>query len=64
MSKILHILAAVNESVNVFELKPKRKYTEPKIYTGGIEVSKWSKYSNDEKEKALKKTMVCLFFFS
>ena len=63
MSKILHILAAVNESVNVFELKPKRKYTEPKIYTGGIEVSKWSKYSNDEKEKALKKQWFVYFSF-
>ena len=63
MSKILHILAAVNETVNVFELKPKRKYTEPKIYTGGIEVSKWSKYSNEQKEKALKKQWFVYFSY-
>ena len=63
MSKILHILASVNETVNVFELKPKRKYTEPKIYTGGIEVSKWSKYSNVEKENALKKQWFVYFSY-
>lgn len=63
MSKILHILAAVNETVNVFELKPKRKYTEPKIYTGGIEVSKWSKYSNEQKENALKKQWFVYFSY-
>ena len=52
MSKILSILQIVNETVNDFTLKPKRNYTEPKIYTGGIEITKWSKYSKAEQQGA------------
>ena len=63
MSKILSILQIVNETVNDFTLKPKRNYTEPKIYTGGIEITKWSKYSKAEQQEALDKTCLSIFLF-
>ena len=63
MSKILSILQIVNETVNDFTLKPKRNYTEPKIYTGGIEITKWSKYSKAEQQGALEKNWFVYFSF-
>ena len=63
MSKILSILQIVNETVNDFTLKPKRNFTEPKIYTGGIEITKWSKYSKAEQEEALEKNWFVYFSF-
>lgn len=63
MSAILSILTKVNETVNVFDLKLKRKYTDPKIYTGGIDITKWSKYSKAEQEKALAKNWFVYFSF-
>jgi integrase len=63
MSSILSILTKVNETVNVFDLKLKRKYTDPKIYTGGIDITKWSKYSKAEQEKALAKNWFVYFSF-
>lgn len=63
MSKIIRILTNVNETVNVFDLKPQKKFSEPKIYTGGLDIRKWSKYSNEEKQKALKKEWFVYFSF-
>lgn len=63
MSKILSILQIVNETVNDFNLKPKRNFTEPKIYTGGIEITKWSKYSKAEQQEALEKNWFVYFSF-
>ena len=63
MSNILHILRNVNKNVNDFTLKPKRKYSEPKIYTGGLEIAKWSKYSKAEQEIAMKKNWFVYFSF-
>ena len=63
MSKILSILQIVNEAVNDFTLKSKRNFTEPKIYTGSIEITKWSKYSKAEQQEALDKTGLCISLF-
>ena len=63
MSKILSILQIVNETVNDFTLKSKRNFTEPKIYTGGIEITKWSKYSKAEQQEALEKNWFVYFSF-
>jgi integrase len=63
MSNILHILRRVNENVNDFTLKPKRKYSDPKIYTGGLDIAKWSKYSKAEQEIALQKNWFVYFSF-
>ena len=63
MSKILHILETVNETVNDFYLKPKRNYSEPKIYSGTLDYKKWSKYSKTEQDEALKKDWFVYFSF-
>jgi len=56
MPKLIEILQNENISVN-----PKKKYSEPKIYTGGVDVSKWGKLSKTEKEKALSKHW-CVYY--
>ena len=63
MSAILHILRQVNENVNDFTVKPKRNYSDPKIYTGGIEITNWTKYTKAEQEIALKKNWFVYFSF-
>ncbi len=63
MSEILRILTNVNETVNVFEMKPKRKYSEPQIYTGGLDIKKWHRYSKEEREKALNKAWFLYYSF-
>ncbi|BCY28377.1 tyrosine-type recombinase/integrase [Flavobacterium okayamense] len=63
MSKILRILEIVNQNVNDFQLKPKRKYSEPKIYTGGVNIAAWHKYTKEEQENALKKEWFVYFSF-
>ena len=49
MSEIIRILTNVNETVNVFDLKPLKNFSEPKIYTGGSDIRKWTKYSHEGK---------------
>ena len=62
MSKLLHLLTNVNNNVNDFILvKPQKLYSEPKIYTGGVDISKWSKLSKQEKDIALSKHW-CVYY--
>ncbi len=63
MSRILRILEIVNENVNDFTVSKKPNFTQPKIYTGGIDISKWSKYTKAEQEKALGKNWFVYFSF-
>lgn len=53
MSTILLLLRTVHE--NVHDFKMKLNFSEPKIFTGGVSVSDWSKLSKPEKEAALEK---------
>ncbi|AOR28705.1 integrase [Formosa sp. Hel1_33_131] len=56
MPRLVDILKTVHGTVHDFDkVKPKRKYSEPKIYTGGVDVSKWNKLSKEEQKKALSK---------
>ena len=55
------LLHTVNTSVNVFDMK--LNFSEPKIYTGGIKISEWSKLTKSEKEKALKKDWFVYYSF-
>ncbi|MFC4267350.1 tyrosine-type recombinase/integrase [Polaribacter marinivivus] len=47
------LLRTVNATVNVFSMK--LNYSEPKIYTGGVDISQWAKLSSLTKKEALSK---------
>jgi hypothetical protein len=55
------LLRTVNATVNVFTMK--LNYSEPKIYTGGVDISTWSRLAIDEKKKALTKDWFVYFSF-
>ncbi|MBT9187623.1 site-specific integrase [Zobellia russellii] len=55
------LLRSVNKSVNTFPMK--MNYVEPKIHTGGVDVSKWSSLTKTEREAALKKPWFVYFSF-
>ena len=62
MSKLIKILQNVNGNVNDLEIvKPKKIYSEPKIYTGGVDILKWNKLSQEDKAKALTKHW-CVYY--
>lgn len=61
MSTILLLLQSVHENVHDFAMK--LNYSEPKIFTGGVSISRWSTLSNDEKKKALEKDWYIYFSF-
>jgi integrase len=53
MSNISVLLLNVHANVHVLSMK--LNYSEPKIYTGGIDISQWSKLSKKEQTAALDK---------
>jgi integrase len=53
MSSISLLLLKVHD--NVHELTMKLNYSDPKFYTGGVNISKWSSLSKTEKKSALSK---------
>ena len=53
MSSIFLFLQNVYENVHVLPMKS--NYSEPKIFTGGVDVNLWSKLTNMEKRLALNK---------
>lgn len=57
MSEILTLLLKVHDSVHVFEdqIMPKKPYSEPKLYTGGIDLKTWNKLTTQQKQDALSK---------
>ena len=62
MSSIFLLLQRVHENVHVLPMK--LNYSEPKIYTGGVDISSWSKLTTKEKKSFTRETLVCLFFIS
>jgi integrase len=53
MSKILKIISKVHGKVH--DLRIKKQYSGPYIYTGGVDITQWNKIKKDEREAALKK---------
>jgi len=48
MSSISLFLRSVNDSVNVFKMN--QPYSEPKIFTGGVDISQWKNLTNQEQK--------------
>lgn len=61
MSSIFLLLQRVHEKVHSFPMK--LNYSEPKIYTGGVNISSWSKLSTKEQKKALSKSWYIYYSF-
>ena len=53
MSTISLLLQAVH--VSVHDLPMKTNYSEPKIFTGGVEFSQWNKLSKQAQQEAISK---------
>ena len=61
MSSIFLLLQRVHENVHVLPMK--LNYSEPKIYTGGVDISTWSKLTSKEKKASLEKPWYVYFSF-
>ena len=61
MSKLLLLLLAVHDTVH--DLQMKTNYSEPKIFTGKVDVSKWNKLSKQEQNEAISKEWYVYFSF-
>ena len=61
MSSILVLLQNVHETVHVFNMK--LNYSEPKIFTGGVDISQWNKLSKEEQKAALEKDWYIYYSF-
>ena len=55
------LLRTVNATVNVLNMK--LNYSEPKIFTGGVNISQWTKLTSLEKKDALEKDWFVYFSF-
>ncbi len=55
MSKIIDLIAKVHATVHSLNNGMKRPYSEPKIYAGGADLSRWGKLTKEEKATALSK---------
>lgn len=69
MSKYFLALQTVNKTVNDFTSKSanlltmKRNYSEPKIFTGGVDVTQWNKLTSKQKKEALDKDWFVYYSF-
>jgi len=61
MSTISLLLRTVHENVHVFNMK--LNYSEPKIYTGGVTIAKWSTLSKSQQKQALDKDWYIYYSF-
>ena len=61
MSKLLLLLLAVHDTVH--DLPMKTNYSEPKIFTGKVDVSKWNKLSKQEQNEAISKDWYVYYSF-
>ena len=61
MQSISLLLRAVHVSVHDLPMKP--NYSDPKIYTGGIQISQWNKLSKVEQNQALSKEWYVYYSF-
>ena len=56
MPNIFLLLRAVHENVHVFTMKT--DYSDPKIFTGGVDLNSWSKLTSKEKTDQSQKLCV------
>lgn len=61
MSSFLLLLQRVHERVHVLPMK--LNYSEPKIFTGGVDINSWSKLSASAKKEALSKSWYVYYSF-
>ncbi len=61
MSSIYLFLRAVNDSVNVFKMN--QPYSEPKIFTGGVDTNQWTSLTSKEQKLALSKEWFVYYSF-
>ena len=61
MPTISLLLQRVHENVHVFPMK--LNYSHPKIYTGGVDISQWTKLSKTEQTEALQKDWYVYYSF-
>ncbi|WP_231500524.1 hypothetical protein [Maribacter sp. Hel_I_7] len=61
MSSISVLLLNVHENVHV--LRMKLNYSDPKIYTGGVDITQWSKLTRKEQKTALLKDWYVYYRF-
>lgn len=61
MPNIFLLLRAVHDTVHDFSMK--NNYSEPKIFTGGFDISSWSKLASNEKKQALNKPWYVYYSF-
>ena len=61
MSSIFLLLQKVHDSVH--DLSMKLNYSEPKIFTGGVDITSWSKLSKALQKDALKKDWYVYYSF-
>ncbi|NQY07534.1 MAG: site-specific integrase [Flavobacteriaceae bacterium] len=56
-------LLLLNVHANVYNLSMKLNYSEPKIYTGGVDIKNWSKLTKEEQQVALNKDWYVYYSF-
>ena len=61
MSSIFLLLQNVHENVHDFPMK--LNYSEPKIYTGGVDINTWSKLPKASQKAALNKHWYMYYSF-
>jgi hypothetical protein len=61
MSYISLLLRSVHDSVHTFSMN--LNFNEPKIYTGGVDITKWSTLSKSSQKEALLKSWYIYFSF-
>ncbi|WP_268846557.1 tyrosine-type recombinase/integrase [Flavobacterium aestivum] len=61
MQKINDFLKNIHKNVHGLEMK--RQYSDPKIYTGGVDIKKWKTLSEAQKQAALKKNWYLYYSF-
>ena len=61
MSSIFLLLQRVHENVHDFPMKV--NFSEPKIYTGGVDINSWSKLTKKEQKAALAKPWYVYYSF-
>lgn len=59
----LKYIAHISNNLSKQKIMSKPNYSEPKIYTGGVEISDWKLLSKQEQTQALKKTWYIYYSF-
>ena len=64
MSNILLLLQRVHQNVHqIRHSLDKKKFSEPKIYTGGVDITLWNELSKEEQNNAISKDWYIYYKF-